>query len=85
MSISGLVLHIHPADAEGMRDRIGAIAGVEVHAVTGEGRVVITVDLPDDRAAADTFMELQNMAGVLSTALVYNHFDQDPAEKEPAR
>lgn len=85
MSISGLVVHVRPADTDRISERILALEGVEIHAVTGEGRLVITVDQPDDRDAADRFTELQNMEGVLNTSLVYNYFEQDPAEKEPAR
>ncbi|MDH5750201.1 MAG: chaperone NapD [Rhodospirillales bacterium] len=84
MSISGLVLHVRPEQAEEVRDKVSELDGVEVHAVTDEGRLVVTVDQPEDHKAADTFTAIQNMDGVLNTSLVYNYFEQDPAEKEPA-
>lgn len=85
MSISGIVIHVQPDTALAMCERITAIDGVEVHAVTDEGRLVVTVDQPDDRKAADTFSDLQSMEGILNTSLVYNYFEQDPAEKEHAQ
>jgi len=85
MSISGVVIHVKPDTAAVMTDRIESLDGVEVHTATGDGRLVVTVDQPDDRKAADTFTELQNLDGVLNTSLVYNYFEQDPAEKEHAQ
>lgn len=84
MSISGVVIHANPEQCERVRTQITALDGVEVHAVTEEGRLVVTVDQPDDRKAADTFSALQNVEGVLSTALVYNYFEPDSAEPDPA-
>lgn len=89
MSISGLVVHAHPDRAPEVRDRLTKFEGVEVHTITDDGRLVITVDLPDERQAADTLMEMQKQDGVLSASLIYNHFEnstgQSPAEKEQAR
>jgi len=79
MSISGLVLQTRPEDTEGLRRRLDGLDGVEVHAVTDEGRLVVTVDQPDDGKAAETLQRLQAMDGILSASLVYNHLEQDPA------
>lgn len=84
MSISGLVVHARPERADEIRTRLEAMAGVEVHSVTDDGRLVVTVDIEDDRDAADTLMQLQREEGILSASLIYNHFDtesgQVPAE-----
>jgi len=89
MSISGLVVHAHPDRAIEVRDRLTGLEGVEVHAISDDGRLVITVDVPDDHQAADTLMTMQKQDGVLSASLIYNHFEnstgQSPAEKEQAR
>lgn len=85
MSISGIVIYVQPETVEAMSEQITALGGVEIHATTDDGRLVATVDQPDDRKAADVFSELQNMEGVLNTALVYNYFETDPADKEHAQ
>lgn len=99
MSISGLVVHTLPARAPEVRERLTQYDGVEVHAVTEDGKMVITVDIPDDHRAADTLMDLQKQDGVLSASLIYTHFEpharnpqarnsqaeQGPADKELAR
>ena len=89
MSISGLVVHAHPEHATEVRERLTGLEGVEVHAISDDGRLVITVDVADDHQAADTLMAMQKQDGVLSASLIYNHFEnstgQSPAEKEQAR
>jgi len=89
MSISGLVVHAHPDRVEQVRAHLVDLEGVAIHAVSDEGRMVITVDVADDHVAADTLMEMQKQEGVLSASLIYNDFEnnsgQSPAEKEQAR
>ena len=75
MSISGLVVHANPATANELSTRLEAINGVEVHTITDEGKMVVTVDIDDEREAADTLMNLQREDGVLSASLIYNHFE----------
>ena len=85
MSISGMVIHVQPGSEDVMSRKIAALSGVEIHGVTDDGRLIVTVDQPDDKRAADVFTELQNKAGVLNTALVYNYFEQDPGDEEQAQ
>ena len=89
MSISSLVVHALPERAEEVRANLIALEGVEVHAISDEGRMVVTVDVERDNQAADTLMDIQKQDGVLSASLIYNRFDnmtgQSPAEKEQAR
>ena len=85
MSISSLIVHTRPGAADSVRDRLSRLDGVEVHAVTENGRLVVTVDQPDDAKASETFLTFEALEGVLSTSLVFNYFEQDPTEKEQAR
>ncbi len=82
MSISSIVSHCHPDNILGLTERLSVMEGIEVHTITDEGRFVVTLDQPDDRKAADTFSQLQDLDGVLNISLVYNYFEQSPAEKE---
>ncbi len=82
MSISGLVIHTLPDKTHAVRDAIAVMAGVEVHATTEDGRLVVTVDQPDAKKATDALVALNGLDGVLNAALVYNFFEQDAGEKE---
>ncbi len=82
MSISGLVVQAKPRQVSKVRKRLEQIQGVDVYAQTEDGSLVITVDEPDDSAAADILLNLGNIDGVLSTSLVYNHFEGDSSDEE---
>lgn len=82
MSISGLVIHTRPTRTKAIARKIGDIDGVEIHAATDDGRLVVTVDEPDNAKATDAFVGFQNLDGVLSVSLVYNYFEQQADEKE---
>ena len=76
MSISGLVVHAHPDKLDSVRAAVSGLDGTEVHAETPDGRLVVTVDLADDRAASDTISALTGLDGVLNASLVYNWFEE---------
>lgn len=86
MNISGLLIHTEPQRAESVRARLEQLPGVEVHAVTAAGQLVVTVEGNGEREVAQTFDRLNAILGVHATTLVYHHFetldDESPAEKE---
>ena len=77
MSITGLVIHAVPENTPIVKKALEACDGTEVHKVTDDGRMVVTVDNPDDGAATQIFESFKTIAGVLSTSLVYTHFEDD--------
>ncbi|HEY9080093.1 chaperone NapD [Magnetovibrio sp.] len=82
MSITGLVIHAVPENAASVQAAVEALDGAEVHKVTEDGRLVVTVDNPDDGKAAQVFDSFRTIAGVLSASLVYTHFEEDHGEGE---
>jgi len=76
MSITGLVVHAHPNKTDSVRLALLSFKGVEVHAATPDGKLIVTLDNPSDAEAADTLYGLKDVDGVLSTALVYTHFEE---------
>lgn len=77
MNISGVLLHAFPENTEGVKQQLLEIPGVEVHAISDEGRLVVTVEEDDTGMMADTVMSLQNIPGVLSASMIYHHFEED--------
>lgn len=73
MNITGIVVYAKPDRCSAVRDALLAIGGVEVHAVGPEGRMVVTVERPDDGGATEALDAIARTEGVLSTALVYHH------------
>lgn len=82
MSIASLVLKAHPHIAAALERRVSKLAGAEVHTVTPEGQLVVTVDLPDDDEAAALVQTLHDLEGVLSASLIYVRHDDVPHEDQ---
>jgi nitrate reductase NapD len=80
MNISGIVVHASPDKIEAVRAQLEKIPGVEVHAASAEGKMVVTIEKPSDREITEIFDEIGKTSGVLSTAMVYHHFEPDTEE-----
>lgn len=76
MNITGIVVHARPGRSAGIRRALGEIPGVEVHATTPEGRMVVTVEQDGDQAARAAMDAIARTEGVLSLALVYHHDEE---------
>jgi nitrate reductase NapD len=81
MNIAGVLVHSHPDFTETVTRSLSALPGVEVHAAADDGRIVVTVEGDDANALADTFRNFSDMSGVLSTAMVYHHFESDSGQE----
>lgn len=86
MNISGLLIHAQPQRAENVSARLEQLPGVEVHAVTADGQLVVTLEGNGEQEMAQTFDRLKAISGVNAATLVYHHSetldDESPAEKE---
>ncbi|MGE5503568.1 MAG: chaperone NapD [Actinomycetota bacterium] len=76
-NLCGVVVWARPERRHQVSDALSAIAGVEVHAVTDEGKLVVTVEDAEGRWAGATITSFNDIEGVLNVALVYHHFDSD--------
>jgi nitrate reductase NapD len=73
VNISGLIVYAQPASFQALRASLAGIPGVEVHATTAEGRMVVTVERPTDGEMTGVFDRIGALDGVVTTALVYHH------------
>ncbi|WP_455220837.1 chaperone NapD [Kaarinaea lacus] len=76
MNISGVLVHIRPEQVDAVKSRLSEISGVEIHATTDDGRLVVTIE-NDDGPMIDTMNSFHDIAGVLSASLIYHHFDEE--------
>lgn len=83
MNITGIVVYASTERSEAVREALLRIAGVDVHAISPEGRMVVTVEQPDGDAGTGTLDAIARVDGVLSTALVYHH--DEPLDDETNR
>lgn len=78
MNISSVIVVPHPDRVEAVRSGLSAIEGVEVHAVSPEGKMIVTLEVADDRETTRTYEYIGQLDGVLSASMVYHQFESDP-------
>lgn len=78
MNISSVIVIPHPDHIEAVRLRLQKIDGVEMHAVSPEGKMIVTVEADDDRITADTYEYISHLDGVLSASMVYHQYEPNP-------
>jgi nitrate reductase NapD len=78
VNISSAIVHVHTADAADVRQRLTQLAGVEVHGVSTQGKMIVTIESVDDDSAIDTYTRITRLNGVLATAMVYSQSESEP-------
>jgi len=75
--VCGLVVHVRPDRLDAVADALGSLSGVELHARSPQGKLVITLEARTQDDVVRTMAGIGDMPGVLSTALVYQHAEAD--------
>lgn len=78
MNISSVVVIPHPDAVDRVVAALRALAGVEVQAVSPEGKIVATLEADDDRATTEIYEVIGQADGVLSVAMVYHQSEDQP-------
>jgi nitrate reductase NapD len=78
MNISSVIVIPHPDHIEAVRLCLGEIDGVELHAVSPEGKMIVTIEADDDRATTGAYEYISHLNGVLSASMVYHQNESDP-------
>jgi nitrate reductase NapD len=77
MNISSLVVRARPERCPHVRAALEAMPGLEVRAATEAGQLVVVAEHPDAATAADSYVAMHQIEGVLSVSLVYQR-NEDP-------
>lgn len=78
LNISSAVVHAKPGTTEVVRALLMTIEGVEIHAISEDGKLIVTIEADGDRATADTYGSIGQMDNVMSVAMVYHQTESDP-------
>ena len=78
MHISSIVVHADPPSLARVSAAIDALAGVQTHASTPEGKLVVTIEAPTEGESIARMDEVHALAGVLAVAMVFHQFESDP-------
>ncbi len=77
MNIAGVVVRARPSLVTQVEALLNAMVGVEVHAHTEDGRLVVTIEEESDRGLADIMVGFHDLPGVLSAAMIYHEYSTD--------
>jgi nitrate reductase NapD len=78
MNISSVIVIPHPDHIDAVRLRLQDVDGVELHAVSPEGKMIVTIEADDDRTTTGTYEFISQLDGVLSASMVYHQNESDP-------
>ena len=76
MNISGVLVKAYPQHLLSIEKALNTMAGVEVHGNNEDGRIVITVEDESANNISDTLVQIQDVPGVLSAAMIYHQFEE---------
>lgn len=82
LHIASLVVHSTPRRRQAVSDAVAALPGAVVHAVSDNGKLIVTLEAPSAGAMTGLVSIIQRMDGVLSAALVYQCADSLAAMNE---
>lgn len=81
MNISGVLILIKPEFQHSIADALTQLPGVELHAVTEQGKMVVTLEMHSLSNAVDCLTQIQMLEGVLSVAMTYNQIVDESNNK----
>jgi nitrate reductase NapD len=81
MHISSIVVHADPTAAARVRAAIDSVAGLEVHAATDDGKLVVTIEAPGEGESIALMDQVHALPDVLAVAMVFHQCETDPEEE----
>ena len=91
MNLASLVLRIQPERRVAAEAALTALPGVECHAMSDDGKLIVTVEETPHSSVAETLIAVHGVPEVLAVTLAYEHNphlssfpDSDPSTLTPA-
>ncbi len=91
MNLASLVLRIQPERRAAAEAALTALPGVECHAMSDDGKLIVTVEETPQSSVAETLIAVHGVPEVLAVTLAYEHNphlssfpDSDPSTLTPA-
>ncbi|ABM23647.1 MULTISPECIES: chaperone NapD [Shewanella] len=73
--ITSLVVHAAPNALQQVEADISALLGCDIHAITPEGKLVVTLEGSSQKAILDNVEAINALSGVLSASLIYHQVE----------
>ncbi|MCW8888983.1 MAG: chaperone NapD [Gammaproteobacteria bacterium] len=85
MNICGILVNARPENVAAVTQRLVAIPGMEVHASSDEGQMVVTLEEFEEDATAEKMLGIQKVEGVISASMIYHHYEDEALGEEVAQ
>ena len=81
MNISSAIVYAKSEHDQALRTLLSQFPGVEVHASTDDGKMIITIETESDRTAVTIYEDIERMEGVLSVAMIFQQTESHPDQE----
>jgi periplasmic nitrate reductase NapD len=78
MNISSVIVIPHPERVDSVVAGLCATDGVEVAAVSPEGKIIVTIETDGDRETVQVYEAISVMDGVMSASMVFHQKEDEP-------
>ena len=78
MNISSAIIHARPGEVVLVQAGLAMLPGVEVHAISPEGKLIVTIESEDDGSTVAIYERIGQLDGVMSAAMVYHQTESEP-------
>ncbi|WP_126447232.1 chaperone NapD [Sulfuricystis multivorans] len=78
MNISSIIVIPHPEAIASVRAQLETLPGVELAAVSPDGKMIATIETANDRETVELYERISLLAGVMSASMVYHQKEDDP-------
>lgn len=79
LHVSSLVIQHLPGQADALRASVTALPGMDWHAAQN-GKAIVTAVTASAAEVMDRIAAINSLPGVLTTTLVYHHYEDAPAD-----
>ncbi len=76
IDICGVLVHAKNGKEQEVEQSLNAINGVEVHHVSDNSRLIVTIELEGRKQIMDTMSSFNDIPNVVSTVLTYQHSEE---------
>ncbi len=81
MNISSAIVYAKPQQEATLRAQLMQLPGVEIHANTADGRLIVTLECADDVQAIDLYRTIEHLPGALSVAMIFQQTESNPEQE----
>ncbi|MBK7052622.1 MAG: chaperone NapD [Rhodoferax sp.] len=81
VNISSAIVYAKAGQNETLRQSLSQLPGVEIHAATEDGKLIVTIERDNDKTAVDTYEAIERMDSVLSVAMIFQQTESNPDQE----